>query len=302
MRPLELDAASARRVRGTFRAMAATDLNAPELGIDAIDARASGENFPVVSLLAPRRAQPHLRAIYGFARLVDTLGDEAAGNRLALLDALEAELDACYEGMPRTQLMQRVHATIRSHSLPREPFARLIEANRIDQSVHRYATWEDVRWYCSHSAEPVGRLVLGIYGRLGEPELVEMSDDVCTGLQLTNFLQDPPRDYALGRIYLPQEDLERFGVEERDFAGDGSANLVQLMRFEAERARGLLGPGITLGRAMGGRAGASVALFARGGLAALAALERAGWDVFSGRPAPSRWTFARLTVAQLVRR
>lgn len=302
MCPLELDAASARRVRGTFRVMAATDLNAPELGIDAIDARASGENFPVVSLLAPRRAQPHLRAIYGFARLVDTLGDEAAGNRLALLDALEAELDACYESMPRTQLMHRVHATIRAHSLPREPFARLIEANRIDQSVHRYATWEDVRWYCSHSAEPVGRIVLGIYGRLGEPELVEMSDDVCTGLQLTNFLQDPPRDYALGRIYLPQEDLERFGVEERDFAGDGSANLVQLMRFEAERARGLLGPGITLGRAMGGRAGASVALFARGGLAALAALERAGWDVFSGRPAPSRWTFARLTVAQLVRR
>ncbi len=198
--------------------------------------------------------------------------------------------------------MRRVQETIRACDLPREAFARLIEANRMDQSVHRYATWDDVRWYCTHSAEPVGRLVLGIYGRLGEPELVAMSDDVCTGLQLTNFLQDPPRDYALGRIYLPQEDLMRFDVAERDFASAGSDNLVELMRFEAERARSLLEPGVPLGRVIGGRAGASVALFARGGLAALEALERAGWDVFSGRPAPSKWTFARLTVAQLFRR
>ncbi len=289
-------------MRGTFRAMAATDLDAPELGIAAITAQASGENFPVVSLLAPRSARPHLRTIYGFARLVDTLGDEAAGSRLTLLDELEAELDACYDGTPRTPLMRRVQETIRACDLPREAFARLIEANRMDQSVHRYATWDDVRWYCTHSAEPVGRLVLGIYGRLGEPELVAMSDDVCTGLQLTNFLQDPPRDYALGRIYLPQEDLMRFDVAGGDFASAGSDNLVELMRFEAERARSLLEPGVPLGRAIGGRAGASVALFARGGLAALEALERAGWDVFSGRPAPSKWTFARLTVAQLFRR
>ena len=289
-------------VRGTFRAMAATGLDAPELGIEAINARASGENFPVVSLLAPRDARPHLRAIYSFARLVDTLGDEAAGDRLALLDELEAELDASYDATPGTALMRRVQDTIRSRDLPREPFARLIEANRIDQSGRRYATWDDVRWYCTHSAEPVGRLVLGIYGRLNEPELVGMSDDVCTGLQLTNFLQDPPRDYALGRVYLPQEDLTRFEVAEPELASGGSDNLAKLMRFEAERARGLLEPGISLGRAIGGRAGASVALFARGGLAALEALERADWDVFSGRPAPSKWTFARLTVAQLFRR
>ena len=269
-------------------------LDKPELAAARIDARSRGENFPVVSLLAPREARPHLRAVYGFARLVDNLGDEAEGDRRALLDELERELD----GSPRTEIMRRVHVTIAAYGLP---FWRLIQANRIDQEKARYESWEEVAEYCAFSATPVGRLVLGIYGRAGEPELVVWSDDVCTGLQLVNFLQDPPRDLALGRVYLPQEDLHRFQVSDEELAGPLSERLVALMRFEAGRARGLLESGLPLGQTLGGRVGKSVALFARGGLAALDALERAGWDVFSGRPAPTRWTFLRLTFRELLR-
>jgi squalene synthase HpnC len=273
-------------------------LESPELALARIDARAGGENFPVASFLAPREARPHLRAVYGFARLVDTLGDEAEGDRDALLDALEQELD----GPPTVPVMRRLHATIAACGLPREPFARLIEANRRDQRTTRYETWDDVREYCSYSAEPVGRIVLGIYGRADEPELVAASDDVCTGLQLVNFLQDPPRDLALGRVYLPQEDLRRFGVASEDLAGPLTDAVAALLAFEADRARALLEAGLPLRQALGGRAGLSVALYARGGLAALEALERAGWDVFSGRPAPTRRTFARLAVRELLRR
>jgi squalene synthase HpnC len=273
-------------------------LEAPELAAERIDARASGENFPVVSVLAPRWARPHLRAIYGFARLVDNLGDEAEGDRDALLDELERELD----GPPRTEVMRRVHVSIAERSLPHEPFARLIEANRIDQRKSRYESWDEVREYCTYSADPVGRLVLAVYGHGDDPQLVAMSDSVCTGLQLVNFLQDPPRDLALGRVYLPQESLRLFYVEDADLAGPLTEQMAALLRHEAGRARGLLEAGLPLRRALGGRAGMSVALYTRGGLAALDALERARWDVFSSRPAPSRWTFARLALVELVRR
>ncbi len=276
-------------------------LDAPELSLERIDARAGGENFPVASILAPRVARPHLRAIYGFARLVDALGDEAEADRGLLLDALDDELTACYEDRPRTGIMRRLQQSIAACGLPRDPFARLIEANRIDQRRTRYETWAEVRDYCSYSAEPVGRLVLGVYGRAGEPELAALADDVCTGLQLVNFLQDLPRDWALGRVYLPLEDLRRFAVAEEEMAGPGSDRLRALCRFEAERAAALLQRGHPLARALGGRAGGSVSLYARGGLAALAALERSGWDVFGNRPAPTRWTFALLTARELLR-
>jgi squalene synthase HpnC len=278
--------------------MAASLLDAPDLAAERIEARAAGENFPVASFLAPRSARPHLRAIYGFARLVDNLGDEAMGDRLALLDELEREL----EGPPRTEIMRRVHATIAARGLSREPFARLIEANRIDQRKTRYESWDELRAYCTYSADPVGRLVLGIYGRAGEPELVAMSDSICTGLQLVNFLQDPPRDLELGRVYLPQEDLRAFGAKDGDLAGPVSEPVIALFRFEAQRGRLLLETGLPLARALGGRAGMSVSLYARGGLAALDKLEAARWDVFTDRPAPNRWTFARLALRELVGR
>ncbi|MGI8605860.1 MAG: squalene synthase HpnC [Gaiellaceae bacterium] len=270
-------------------------LAAPELAVARIDARARGENFPVASFLAPAWARPHLRAIYGFARLVDTLGDEAPGDRLALLDELERELD----GPPETEVMRRLHTTIEARALPLEPFRRLIEANRIDQRQTRYETWEEVREYCTYSADPVGRLVLGVYGRLDEPELMELSDAVCTGLQLVNFLQDPPRDLALGRVYLPQEDLRRFAVREEELAGPGSERFRSLAQFESDRARLLLERGFPLARALGGRPGRSVALFARGGLAALETLERADYDVFTRRPSPSAFALGRLALEEL---
>jgi squalene synthase HpnC len=259
----------------------------------AVAARARTENFPVASLLFPRATRPHLRAIYGFARLVDMLGDEVEGDRLAALDELEAQVEACYEGEPTWEVMRVLQPSIRAYSLPREPFLRLIEANRMDQRIAEYETWADLKGYCVHSADPVGRLVLGVLRR-DEPELVALSDDVCTGLQLVNFLQDVPRDLALGRVYLPAEDRRRFGVVE---LGRPSPELRSLLEFEAERARGLLAAGEELGHRLGGgRVGRAVALFARGGLAALAALERADWDIFNGRPRPSR---ARLALAAI---
>ena len=259
----------------------------------SVAARARTENFPVASLLFPRALRPHLRAIYGFARLVDMLGDEVPGDRLAALDELEGQLDACYGGEPTWEVMRELQPTIRARSLPREPFLRLIEANRMDQRISSYETWLDLKGYCVHSADPVGRLVLGVLGRSEDGEVVTLSDDVCTGLQLVNFLQDVPRDLDLGRVYLPAEDRRRFGVTE--LAGPNEP-LRALLVFESERARGLLGSGDELGRRIGGRVGRAVAVFGRGGVAALEALERADWDIFNGRPRPSR---ARLALAAI---
>jgi squalene synthase HpnC len=256
-----------------------------------VAARARTENFPVASLLFPRALRPHLRAVYGFARLVDILGDEAEGDRLALLDELEREVDACYgAGAPAWPVMQQLQPTIRDFDLPREPFLRLIEANRMDQQISEYATWADLKLYCVHSADPVGRLVLGLLRRVDDAELVAASDDVCTGLQLVNFLQDVPRDLALGRVYLPAEDRRRYDVTVLDAPNEP---LTRLLRFEADRARGLLSGGRLLRDRIGGRVGRAVGLFARGGLAALEALEDAGWDIFTRRPRPSRLRLAR---------
>jgi squalene synthase HpnC len=255
-----------------------------------VAARASTENFPVASFLFPRALRPHLRAVYGFARLVDIIGDEAAGDRLALLDELEQEVEACYTGQPSWPVMQQLQPTIQEFDLPREPFLRLIECNRIDQRKHEYETWDEVLWYCDHSADPVGRLVLGLLRLADVPELVAASDDVCTGLQLVNFLQDVPRDLELGRIYMPAEDRRRFGVTVLDRPNEP---LTELLRFEAERARGLLAGGRVLRDRIGGRIGRAVGLFARGGLAALDTLEDAGWDIFTQRPRPSRFRLAR---------
>ena len=257
--------------------------------------RARTENFPVASVLFPRRLRPHLRAVYGFARLVDMLGDEVDGDRLAALDELEQELDACYSVEPSWPVLQTLAPTIHEFSLPREPFLRLIEANRMDQRIAEYETWDDLKEYCRHSADPVGRLVLGLLRLNGEHELVAASDDVCTGLKLVNFLQDVPRDLELGRVYLPLEDRRRFGATALDRP---SPELVELLRYEAARARDLLAGGRVLQERIGGRMGRAVGLFARGGLAALDALESAHWDVFTQRPRPSR---TRLALAAFAR-
>ena len=193
-------------------------------------ARAAGENFPVGSVLFPRVLRPHIRALYCYARFVDEVGDSFEGDRLAALDELESEVDAAFEGRATWAVLRNVEPTIREFGLPREPFLRLIEANRMDQRVTEYETWADLKIYCVHSADPCGRLVLGVLRRLDEPELVAASDSVCTGLQLVNFLQDVPRDLELGRVYLPAEDRRAFGEPALDRP---SPELRELLRFEA---------------------------------------------------------------------
>src|ERR671936_480111 len=218
----------------------------------AVARRARGENFPVASLLFPRALRPHLRRVYGYCRLVDILGDEAEGDRLELLDELEREVEACYTGEPSWPVMRELAPTIREFDLPREPFLRLIEANRMDQRVSEYETWDDLKWYCVHSADPCGRLVLGLLRRADDPEL--------------------------GRVYLPAEDRRRFGVTELSRANEP---LRRLLAFEGERARGLLeSGGRRLRVGLGGRIGRAVWLFARGGLAAGGGPERGGYDRF----------------------
>lgn len=267
------------------------------MDVSEVARRARIENFPIASLLFPRKLRPHLRAVYGFCRLVDILGDELEGDRLAALDELERELDACYGGRPAWPVLRALQPTIEEFRLRREPFARLIECNRRDQDVAEYETWAELKAYCTLSADPVGRLVLGVLRLDGDAELVAASDDVCTGLQLVNFLQDVPRDLQLGRIYLPAEDRRLFGVAELAAPNEP---LRLLLEFEAERARGLLTGGEVLRRRIGGRIGRAVGLFARGGLAALEALEQAGWDIFTRRPRPSRARLARAAVAAFV--
>ncbi|MBV8259338.1 MAG: squalene synthase HpnC [Actinobacteria bacterium] len=263
-----------------------------------VAARAAGENFPVGSFLFPRALRPHIRALYCYARLVDELGDSYDGDRLAALDELEREVDATFRGEPTWPVLRNVQPTVREFDLPREPFLRLIEANRMDQRITAYETWADVKHYCVHSADPCGRLVLGVLRLLGDERLVAASDDVCTGLQLVNFLQDVPRDLELGRVYMPQEDLRRFGSPPLDRP---SPELRELLRFESARAAALLSAGETLRVGIGGRLGRAVHLFARGGLAALAALDEADWDVFTRRPKPSRARLAREAALVLVR-
>jgi squalene synthase HpnC len=263
-----------------------------------VAARAAGENFPVGSVLFPRALRAHVRALYCYARLVDELGDAYPGDRLAALDELESQVVLTFDGEPTWPVLRNVQPTVREFDLPREPFLRLIEANRMDQRIAEYDTWDDLKHYCVHSADPCGRLVLGVLRRLDDAELVAASDNVCTGLQLVNFLQDVPRDLELGRIYLPREDRERFGVERLDAP---SEELRSLLRFEAARAAALLRAGDVLRARIGGRLGRAVGLFARGGLAALEALEHAGWDVFTQRPKPSRARLAREAALVLVR-
>jgi squalene synthase HpnC len=251
---------------------------------DAVMARAQTENFPVASRVLPRRVRSHLLALYGFARLVDELGDSAGGDRLAALDWLEAELDRAFEGRARHPLLVRLQPTLRDCELPRGPFLRLIEANRVDQRVSRYATWEELRAYCALSADPVGELVLGVLGA-ATPERVALSDAICTALQLTEHLQDVAEDLARGRVYLPAEDLARFGCTiEQLSAPHAGGPLRELLAFEVARARGLLAEGAPLIGELRGRERIALAGFVAGGRAALDAIERAGYDVLAGPP------------------
>ena len=191
--------------------------------------------------------------------------------------------------------------TIRRFSIPIEPFLKLIEANRIDQRTHRHRTYEDLLFYCDHSANPVGRLFLYLFG-YDDPERQRLSDATCTALQLTNFWQDVRRDLEMGRIYIPQEDMGRFGCTE-DQLREGVADdaFRELMRFEVERARGLFREGAALVDAVEGIVRLDIALFTEGGLHILNAIERQGYDVLSRRPALSKLARTRLAATTALR-
>lgn len=267
---------------------------------EAVMARAGGENFPVASRALPREARAHLLAVYGFARLVDELGDGIEGpsaHRLAALDWLEGELDAAFAGHASHALLVRLQATIAACGLARDPFVRLIEANRLDQRKHRYGSWEELREYCSLSADPVGELVLAVLG-CSTPARVGLSDSICTALQLTEHCQDVAEDYAQGRIYLPLEDLDRFGCAPEELgAAHAQAPLRAVLAFEVERARTLFAEGAPLVSALRGRARFAVAAFVAGGRAALDAIEQAGYDVLPGAP-PVGGRLRALTLAR----
>ncbi|HEX7610964.1 MAG TPA: squalene synthase HpnC [Solirubrobacteraceae bacterium] len=266
----------------------------------AVMARAQTENFTVAGRLLPARERRHLLALYGFARLVDELGDSLAGDREQGLDWLEGELDLAFAGRATHPLLRALEPTLRECALPREPFARLIEANRVDQRVSRYRTWEELRRYCGLSADPVGELVLAVFGELTPARLL-LSDSICTGLQLAEHLQDVSEDLAAGRVYLPLEDLERFGctVADLEQAHAGPA-LRELIAFEVARAHGLLSDGVPLVEELRGRAKLGVAAFLAGGRAALEAIERAGYDVLPGPPRAGRTRRARALAATLL--
>lgn len=250
-------------------------------------ARSHYENFTVLSRLAPREIRRHLAALYAYCRTVDDLGDEAPGDRLALLDRFEAELDAAFASRARHPVLIALQGTIGRFDLPREPFARLIEANRIDQRRRSYATFDDLHRYCEHSAAPVGRLVLMLHGYRDE-ERFTLSDATCIGLQLANFWQDVRRDAAVGRVYLPEDEMAEYGVTRAELATDrASANLKDLMRFQVDRARSYFRAGLPLLDRVPRRLRVDLALFSLGGLAILRKIERLDCDTLSLRPSLS---------------
>jgi len=287
-------------------------------------AKAPAENFPVALRFLPRRYRGHLAAVYGFARSADDMGDEAADReRLDLLDELEADLDRLYRmvsragtagrrgpsgggdvpgaadggGPPRLAVIRALAPAVITCAIPAQPFRDLIAANRQDQVVSRYPAYGDLLEYCRLSANPVGRIVLHIFGA-ATPEREALSDRVCTALQLAEHWQDVAEDRRAGRIYLPQEDMDRFGCAERDLDAQSAAPKVRaLIAFEKQRARELLDAGAPIVGTLRGAARVAVAGYVAGGRAALAAIAASGHDVLRATPRPAT---ARVA-AELVR-
>ena len=258
-------------------------------------ARAHYENFTVGSLLLPKEKRRPMYAIYGFCRFTDDLGDEAPGDRIALLDQWEEDLKLCYSGTPRHPIMLALQDTINAFQIPQELFLKLIEANRMDQEQHRHPTYDDLLRYCDHSANPVGRMVLYVFGYRDE-ERQQLSDYTCTALQLANFWQDVARDYRMGRIYIPLEDMERFAYDEEELGqGIENGNFRRLMEFEVDRAEELFRLGLPLIKTVKGTLKLDLALFSLGGLEVLRKIRKQGYDVLGHRPVISRgrkaWLF-----------
>ncbi|MEV8593878.1 squalene synthase HpnC [Streptomyces sp. NPDC052012] len=272
--------------------------------------KAAAENFPVAPFFLPRAWRTDLMAVYGFARLVDDIGDgdlapggadaallgvspDQAEDRPALLDAFETDLHRVFDSVPRHPLLRRLQPTVRRRALTREPFLALIAANRQDQLVKRYETYDDLLAYCELSANPVGRLVLAVTGT-ASPERIRRSDAICTALQIVEHLQDVAEDLGRDRIYLPAADMKRFHVQEADLAAPtAGASVRALIAFQAERARDLLREGTPLVGSVQGRLRLLLAGFVAGGRAALDAIAAAEFDVLPGPPRPGRLRLLR---------
>ncbi|MFF4587144.1 squalene synthase HpnC [Streptomyces sp. NPDC001388] len=275
--------------------------------------KAADENFPVAPFFLPRAWREDLMAVYGFCRLVDDIGDgdlapggadarllgvaaADAEDRLLLLDAFETDLRRVFDGAgaePRHPLLRRLGRTVRRRSLTPEPFLGLIAANRQDQLVTRYETYDDLLAYCELSANPVGRLVLAVTGT-STPERIRRSDAVCTALQIVEHLQDVAEDLGRDRVYLPAADMKRFHVQEADLAAKSAgASVRALVAYEAQRARDLLNEGAPLVGSVHGRLRLLLAGFVAGGRAAIRAIAAAEYDVLPGPPKPGKLQLLR---------
>jgi squalene synthase HpnC len=259
-------------------------------------ANASGENFPVALRMLPARHRRHLFNLYCFARLTDDLGDEASDDRenqadlrLRLLDEMTADVRRIYDGgTPAAPVMRAMAETVRECDVPAKPLLDLIQANRQDQRVTRYRTYAELAQYCELSANPVGQVVLYIFGA-ATPGRIALSDRICTALQLAEHWQDVAEDLGNGRIYLPGEDMERYGVAKADLAQPTAGPAVRrLMAFETARAQALLDSGAPLVDTLHGAARFAVAGYVAGGRAALAAIRGQRYDVLRGTPRPRK--------------
>ena len=253
-------------------------------------AKSHYENFSVASWFLPKRLRQHFYNVYAYCRISDDLGDEVGDPQqsLELLDQWEAELNACYAGSPKHPVFVALAETVKQFSIPQHEFSDLLIAFRQDQTVTRFETFNDVLAYCRYSANPVGHLVLYLCG-YRDVERQRLSDYTCTALQLANFWQDVSVDYGKGRIYLPLEDLRRFGVTGDEIAERrATPQFVAMMKFEVERARDWFARGLPLVQKVNRELAIDLELFSRGGQEILNAIERQGFDVLRARPAISK--------------
>jgi squalene synthase HpnC len=268
---------------------------------DAMASRSAGENFPVALRMLPAARRRHLMAIYGFARITDDIGDEAPpAERAALLDELEADLGELKAGKARLPVIRALEPTICGLGVPEQLFIDIISANRQDQIISRYETFADLAGYCRLSANPIGRMVLYVFGEFSERR-AELSDRVCTALQLAEHWQDVAEDYRAGRIYLPGADLREYGVAEADLAAPAaSPRLLGLMTFETRRAGELLDSGAPLVGTLRGTARLAVGGYVAGGRAALDSIAGVGYDVLAHQAVPGKRTLAATLLRTVV--
>jgi squalene synthase HpnC len=253
-------------------------------------ARTHYENFSVATWFLPKRLRQHFFNVYAYCRIADDLGDETGdcAASLQLLDEWESELNACYRGAPRHPVFVALAGTVREFEIPRHEFSDLLTAFRQDQTTTRYQTFDDLLGYCRYSANPVGHLVLYLCGYRDE-ERQQLSDFTCTALQLANFWQDVSADFEKGRIYLPVEDLRRYGVSEDEIrASQNTGQFCEMMRFEVQRAREWFERGFPLVGKVSQDLAIDIELFSRGGQEILNAIERQAFAVLGNRPAISK--------------